>query len=111
MEKWMIVVIQHAASYSQISMETPTRAPEQANIVLVGSRYTGALTLSFSRIDSNRLGIRRIEWRDQGMECKRASMYPHLQCTPWRYSLALFFAGGTDIACMALSGAGSIDQL
>ena len=110
MEKWMIVVIQHAAS-SQISMETPTRAPEQADIVLVGSRYTGALTLSYSRIDSNRLGIRRIEWRDQGMECKRASMYPHLQCTPWRYSLALFFAGGTDIACMALSGAGSIDHL
>jgi WD40 repeat protein len=42
----------HATS-KQANRERPTRTPQQADKILLGSRYEGVVALSFSRTDSN----------------------------------------------------------
>ena len=97
----------HATS-SKISREIPTRAPEQADIVLVGIRYDFISMLSFSRTDSNLLaseGSRNGEiklWNIKDRACIHAfsSHYGAIH--------SLFFAGGADSTCIAVANVGSV---
>jgi WD40 repeat protein len=83
-------------------MERPTRIPKQADTILVGSRGSSK-TLSFSRTDSNILasggpnGEIKV-WNIREQACIHSS---NPDCG---WISALFFAGGADIACIALAG-------
>ena len=99
----------HAAS-SNISREIPTRAPKQADIVLVGSRSAATLTLSFSRTDSNLLASGGSNGEIKVWNVKEQACI-HSDNPGGRYIRSLFFTGGADIACIAVAHTGSILRL
>jgi WD40 repeat protein len=90
------------ATTSHPHMEIPTRTPKQADVILVDSGFLFE-ALSFSRTDSNLLasgyygGVIKV-WNIKEQACIH-TFDPLLG--PIR---SLFFAGGTDIACLALAG-------
>jgi WD40 repeat protein len=102
--------IWHAESFhtksSRTQIERPTRAPKQADAILVGSDLSST-ALSFSRTDSNILasggynGYVKL-WNITEQACIHSF-------NPGRGQIrSLIFAGGADIACVALTGTGSI---
>jgi WD40 repeat protein len=95
------------ATASKPHMERPTRTPKQADKIMLGSRVSNIMALSFSRTDSNILasGDRNGEikvWNVKEQACIHA-------VNPRRDPMiSLCFAGGADIACIALAGASVI---
>jgi WD40 repeat protein len=88
---------------SQTHRERPTRTPQQADKILLGGR---SIFVSLSRTDSNLLASGGLNgtikvWNIRGQACIH-SFNPgrgHLR----RPIRALFFAGGADIACLAVT--------
>jgi WD40 repeat protein len=98
-------------TFSQPHMERPMRTPKQADAILVGSCVSSIKALSFSRTDSNLLasgGSSNGEikvWNIKEQACIHS--FDH-GGSPIR---SLFFAGGADIACLAVTHALSIIRL
>jgi WD40 repeat protein len=90
-------------------METPTRTPKQADKILVG-RHSGITALSFSRTDSNLLASGGSDGEIKVWNVKEQACVHSFEShgAPIR---SLFFAGGADIACIAIAGTGSIIRL
>jgi WD40 repeat protein len=98
--------IWHAESFhtksSRTQIERPTRTPKQADTILVGSDLSST-ALSFSRTDSNLLaaggsnGVIKL-WNVKEQACI------HTFDSGVGRIYSLLFAGGTDIACIALAG-------
>jgi WD40 repeat protein len=88
-------------TFSQTHMERPMRTPKQADAILLGSRLSSIMALSFSRTDSNLLasggsnGEIKI-WNVKEQACVHS--FDHGELVMIR---SLFFAGGADIACLA----------
>ena len=95
------------AASSKISRQTPTRAPKQADIVLIAPRYNFISTLSFSRTNSNLLASGGSRGQIQLWNVKERSCIHSFD--PTRYEIkSLYYAGGSDNAFIAVAGAGYI---
>jgi WD40 repeat protein len=95
---------------SQAHRERPTRTPKEADTILVGSRSASTTALSFSRTDTNVLASGGFNGEINLWNIKeQACIYSF---NPLRGLIrSLFFAGGTDSACIAVSQSGSIIRL
>jgi WD40 repeat protein len=93
--------------------ERPTRTPKQADKILTGGRHADIKALSFSRTDSNLLASGGWNGESNG-EIKvwnvneQACIHSLESRGPIR---SVFFAGGADSACVALTSAMSIIRL
>jgi WD40 repeat protein len=104
--------IWHSESFrtksSRTQIERPTRTPKQADIILVGSDLCST-ALSFSRTDSNLLASGGSNgeiklWNVLEQACIHSF-------NSGGFIRSLFFAGGTDSACIALTYDMSIIRL
>jgi WD40 repeat protein len=92
---------------SQPYMERPTRAPKHADKLLLGSRNSNIIALSFSRTDSNMLASGGLNGEIKVWNVKEQACVHSFDSGggPVR---SLFYAGGADIACLAVTQAMSI---
>jgi WD40 repeat protein len=101
----------HATSSATTYREGPsTRTPKQADIILLGSRYSASTALSFSQTNSNILASGGLDgeikvWNVEEETCIH-SFDP--RGGPIH---SFFFAGGADISCIAVAHAGFIIRL
>jgi WD40 repeat protein len=94
---------------SHVDSESPTRTPKQADTIFVGSRFSFT-TLSFSRTDSNLLASGGYNGEIKVWNIKKRACIHSFD--PGGGSIrCLFFAGGADIACLAVTHAMSIIRL
>jgi WD40 repeat protein len=97
----------HSTS-SNPDSERGTRTPKQADKILLGSRIS--VSLSFSRTDSNLLASGGSNGEIKVWNVKeQACVHSFASGGGWIHSL--YFAGGADIACIAVTNAGSIIRL
>jgi WD40 repeat protein len=91
--------------------ERPTRAPKQADKILLGSHCVVSAALSFSRTDSNLLASGGCDGESNG-EIKvwnvKEQACIHSFESHGNAIRSLFFAGGADSACVALTDAMSV---
>jgi WD40 repeat protein len=90
--------------------ERPTRTPKQADKILLGSRNSNIIALSFSRTDSNMLASGGLNgeikvWNVNEQSCIHTFNPRRGRIRP------LIFVGGADIACIAGTRDGSIIRL
>jgi WD40 repeat protein len=98
----------HAPS-SKTSRERPTRKPERAEKILFGGRNQAVTTLSFSRTDSNLLASGGSHGEINMWNVKEQACIHSIP--GMGFFKSLFFAGGTDSACIAAAGDGSVIRL
>jgi WD40 repeat protein len=98
----------HATS-SQTHMERPSRTPKQADTIILGNRSV-FMMLSFSRTDSNLLASGGLRGGIQVWNIKERACIHSFESHGGPIH-SLFFAGGTDIACIAVVHTGSIIRL
>jgi WD40 repeat protein len=101
--------IWHTASFHRTSSNPDskrgTQTPKQADKILFGSRASGSL--SFSRTDSNLLASGGSNGEIKVWNVKeQACVHFFNSGGSWIHSL--FFAGGADIACLAMTIVGSV---
>jgi WD40 repeat protein len=91
--------------------ERPTRTPKQPDTLLLGSRNSKIMELSFSRTDSNLLASGGSNGEIKVWNIKEQACIHSFDYGRGERIRSLFFAGGADIACLAVTHTMSIIRL